>query len=273
MSISTFIPYEDILSQMENHLLPQVRYPAFDDTWAIEYVEREAMIAVRDGNNAEFMRLYPQFSAYKDNLFVVACDFGNLEAARYLFEQGANVNGADEVDDCPFLFALRSRNLEMIAWMLTLPDMSADVQMDCDGYYNGLAYAIQNNFPLDILHMMIENGAPISEEHGEFYPLSMAAHMNNAPAAALLLLRGADPKYVDEDDQSVSFYARGALKTALENWTPVATEIMGDILQREPSFIDRIDFVPNVMIFACNLAAEEAAEAAAEAAAAAVPMQ
>jgi hypothetical protein len=271
--MSTIIPYTDVFTQISNRVLPQARYPAFDDTWAVEYEAREAMIAVRDGNNAEFFRLYPENAQHKDELFVVACDFGNLVAAQYLYQQGANVNGENLPDDCPFMFAMRSRNLEMIAWMLTLPDMNADVQMDCDGYYNGLAFAIDNNFPLPIIDQMIECGASISEDNGIFYPLSMAAHKNNAPAAALLLLRGADWTYVDDDDQSVAFYARGALKTALENWSLAATEIMSDILNREPSFIYRVDFVPNVMIFACTLAAEEAAEEAAEAAAAGVPMQ
>jgi ankyrin repeat protein len=258
--MSVVHPYEQYLPQIANQEVLEARYTAFDDSWAVEYEAREAMIAVRDGNNAEFFRLYPQNAEHKDELFVVAVDFGNLEAAQYLYEQGADVNGEDLPDDCPFMFAMRSRNLEMIAWMLTLPDMDANVQMDCDGYYNGLAYAIDNNFPLTIIDKMMDCGAEINEENGIFYPLSMAAHKNNAPAAALLLLRGGDSTYVYDDDQSVSFYASGPLKTALENWSERATLILNCMLYLDPSLIARADFA-NVMVYACTVAAEEAAAA------------
>lgn len=263
------MPYEPYLSQIATGILPEERYPSYDDSWAVEHEAREAMIAVRYGNNAEFFRLYPENAAHKDELFAVAVDFGNLEVARYLYEQGADVNGADEKYDCPFMFALRSRNFAMISWMLTLPDMNADVEMDCDGYFNGLSFAIDNNFPLAIIDQMMECGASFSEEPDDFYPLSMAAHKNNAPAAALLLIRGADSKFVDDDDQSVAFYAEGALKTALENWTPRTSELLNYMLYSEPSLIARADFA-DVMVYACTLAAQEAAE---EAAASAVLMQ
>lgn len=258
--MSVVHPYEAYLPQIAAREVPEVRYTEFDDSWGSEYEAREVMMAVRDGNNAEFMRLYPEFEEHKDELFLIAVDFGNLEAAQYLYEQGADVNGENMVDNCPFLFAMRSRNLEMIAWMLTLPDMNADVEMNCDEYYNGLAYAIENNFPLTIIDKMLDCGASISEDNGIFYPLSMAAHMDNAPAAALLLFRGGDWTYVDNDDQSVSFYARGALKTALENWSARATEVLDRILYLEPSLIARADFA-NVMVYACTLAAQEAAAA------------
>lgn len=237
----------------------ELRVPEFDDSWANEYVARDAMMAVRDGNNAEFFRLYPQFSEHKDALFEVACDFGNLYAAQFLYQEGANVNGEDEPDNCPFMFALRSRNLEMIAWMLTLSDMNANVQMDCDGYYNGLAFAIDNNFPVDIMDSMIICGAEISEANGDFYPLSMAAHKGNAQAVALLLLHGADPNYVDDDDQSVAFYASGALKTVLELWSPAATEMMAHMLFLDPSLMRRPDILYCLLVRACQMAADEPA--------------
>lgn len=221
--------------------------PEYDGTWGDGYEEREAMFAVRDGNNIELERLYPLYSEHKDDLFAIACDFGNLDAAQFLFEQGADVNGGEDSEptDRPFMFALRSRNLAMIRWMLTLPDLDANVEMDCG--YNGLAFAIDNNFPLDIIESMHSCWAEISENFGEFYPLSMAAHKNNIPAVALLLAHGADPHYVDGDNHRVSYYASGPLKELLEQWTPLATQMLNHVISVRGHLVYNPSLLPETL--------------------------
>lgn len=225
----------------------EIRVPVFDDSWASQYEARDAMMSIRDGNNLEFMRLYPTYQQHKDKLFEVACEFANMEAAQYLFQQGADVNGENEPDNCPFMYALRSRHFDLIRWMLTLPDLDPNVQMDCDGFYNGLSFAIDKNFPSDIIDSMLDRGAEISENYGDFYPLSMAVHKGNSPVIALLLIWGADPKHVDSDNQSVAFYASGSLQTALKQWTPEVTRVMAMILLVNPSLSSEPDFFYHVI--------------------------
>ncbi len=196
---------------------------------------REIVLAIMDRDNQEFYRLYPDVSEYKNNLFEVACEFGNLDAARHLYEQGALLNGASNMS--PFMLALKSRNYIMIDWMLSLPDVNPNVEMDCEGSYNSLAFAIENNFPLDMIDAMVRRGASLNEEYGDFNPLSMAAHVNNMEVFQLLLLHGADPAFVDSDGQSVASYANDELARAIQLWTPRASLLMREIVLNRPEEI------------------------------------
>lgn len=226
----------NFLAFSEAFPMPSIEYPRVDKDWGTNKTtpdQRHIMVTVRDSRNNEFFRLYETAATisqrFKTYLYSIACEFGNLEIATFMVQEGADVNGLEYQDYHPMMYALKTFNLELVDWMLTLPDIDPNCHMDCGGY-NALAFAIENNYPMATIQAMINCGAEISEEYGGFYPLSMAAHKANIPAIALLLAYDADPHYIDSDNQSVAYYAPEALKSAIEQWTPQATMALTDML-------------------------------------------
>jgi ankyrin repeat protein len=114
----------------------------------------------------------------------LAVFFGQLEAARYLLSQGANIEAAARNQR----FAGEARPLHS-------------------------AVAAQHR---EVITLLLDAGAdPNSRQHGGFTPLLEAAQMGNAELVDLLLNHGANTADTLEDGSSASDLARRAGKVSL----------------------------------------------------------
>jgi ankyrin repeat protein len=157
-----------------------------------------------------------------------------------MFFDGASVNGPPNtnIDETPFGYALRSQNPNMIRWMLSHPDLDPNVIVEVDGEPNGLSYAIEQSMAYDIIVSMVQHGALLSynDELGNWYPLSMAVHVNDRQVIQLLLFYGANPQYEDDDEQVPADYATDDLvRNALANWSYQTTLTLRQMVGNDPA--------------------------------------
>lgn len=191
-------------------------------------------------SNDSFFNAYPNLTQHKDKFFAVAVEYGNLAVAEAMFFDGASVNGPPNTNiyETPFGYALRSQNPIMIRWMLSHPDLDPNVIVEVDGEPNGLSYAIEQSMAYDIIESMVQQGALLSynEEIGNWYPLSMAVHVDNRQVIQLLLFYGANPQYEDDDEQVPADYATDDLvRNALTNWSNQTTLTLRRLVGNNPA--------------------------------------
>lgn len=217
-----------------------------------EWGSSEHNIAVRNAmrhiafnsnsSNNTFFNMYPDLTEHRDTFFAIAVEYGNQVVAESMRNEGASINGSDDEDYyyTPFAFALGSQNHSMIRWMLSFPDLDPNALID-EHDENGLSYAIEKRMPYDIIESMVDHGAlegyvVDGDELGNWYPLSMAVHMNDYRVIQLLLFHGADPQYEDDDEQVPADYAsEDVVKNALENWSEQTTETLRQMVDNDPA--------------------------------------
>jgi hypothetical protein len=191
-------------------------------------------------SNDSFFNAYPNLTQHKDTFFAVAVEYGNQTVAEAMLNEGASINGLPDanIDEVPFAYALRSRNESMIRWMLSHPDLDPNVIISARDEPNGLSYAIEQRMSYDIIESMVEHGAleDYNEDLGNWYPLSMAVNINNYQVIQLLLFYGADPHYVDDDEQDVVTYAYDdRVRQALLRWTDQTTLTLRQMAGNDPA--------------------------------------
>ncbi len=219
----------------------------FDPQWGTGEPNTTVRNAMRDiaiqanFSNDLFFNAYPNLTQHKNKFFTVAVEYGNLIVAETMLNEGALINGPPDTDvyEKPFAFALRSQNQGIIRMMLSHENLDPNVIVSVDGEPNGLSFAIEQHMAIDIIESMVQHGALENYHHydlGDWYPLSMAVHMNDYQAIQLLLFYGADPHYVDEDDQDVASYAiDDRVREAIERWSDQTTQTLVQMVANDPA--------------------------------------
>lgn len=198
--------------------------------------------------NNSFFSSYPNFTQHRDEFLQIAAEYQNLAVAQAMYNDGADINGLDDTDIelTPFALALKSQNLGVIRWMLSIPDIDPNVRIADYDEADGLAYAILNHLPYDIIESMLERGANIDDDDDDFigwYPLSAAVHTNNHAVIQLLLFYGADAQFEDDEEQIPADYAAEhdqVVRDALNNWSEENTQSLRQWVGNDPAGLSLI---------------------------------
>lgn len=194
-------------------------------------------------SNDSFFNSYPNLTEHRDKFFAVAVEYGNQTVAEAMYNEGASINGPDDIslELTPFALALRSQNQSMIRWLLSFPELDPNVIVSVRMDPNGLSYAIEQHMAYDIIESMVDHGAlegfvVDGDELGDWYPLSMAVHVNDYQAIQLLLFHGADAQYEDDDGQIPTDYASDDIvRNALQNWSDQTTRTLRQMVANDPA--------------------------------------
>lgn len=191
-----------------------------------------------DLSNQTFYNLYQNLHGHENSFFACAVEYGNLHVAQSMYNQGASVNGPNDIFDPyqnPFALAIRSGNHIIIRWMLSLPGLYIHVLIRVEGDPSGIEYAIRHGFQYDVIESMVRLGATLADQEGvpntDWMPLTAAVQVNNYRVIQLLLFYGADPHNLDQDGQNVASFAHTQpARTALQGWSNEATQVLRQMI-------------------------------------------
>jgi ankyrin repeat protein len=185
-------------------------------------VSKEILNAIQEGKNEIFFQLFSSLNystneVLKDFLFQMACEYNNLEIAKFIYSQGININGIhNDSYRTSLSWALNKGHFTIVDWLLTLPLLNPNVH--CDGDESSLTFCIRHNYPIEIIRRLIKLGAALDDSLSDWLPLGLACYVNNVEAVYELLLAGCDPYEEDNDEQNAIFYANENMKKLLESW-------------------------------------------------------
>jgi len=130
-----------------------------------------------------------------DSALILAIRFGDIEAVRFLLQNGADVNLPDSKGCTPLITAITYENLE-IANLIATFKPSVNLRN-----YNGVSALMEAagwNMQGEVLQYLIENGAKLDlEDELGNTAFMIALENNNLEFAELLLNLGADINYQD----------------------------------------------------------------------------
>ncbi|RJX30482.1 MAG: hypothetical protein C4531_08910 [Desulfurivibrio sp.] len=182
----------------------------------------------------------------------LAAQYGQIETARYLLQQGVPIDIGDNENTTPLHIAIYQNQLEMAAFLLT---QGADIKAQ-DA--NGMA-ALNWMMPrgtVDMVKLLIDHGAEVNHQTARgFSPLSNACAWGKLDWVRLYLEHGADPNIVDEDRrtplnwaiwgkcQAIVEYllAQGANPNCVgdDGEAPLVTALMDDNLEAANLLLDK----------------------------------
>lgn len=143
------------------------------------------------------------FNIQQSQKFCDAVKKKNAEYAKKLLNSSVNVNYVDpEFGYTPLIQAIRNRDLMMIEWLLSIPEVDIN-QVDEKKYkIPPISHAIQIN-NASIVNMLIKHGANVNEPslNGRNYyntPLMIAAWGGNLELVRILVEKGACINQVDK---------------------------------------------------------------------------
>jgi|SRR5476651_785851 len=178
--------------------------------------------------------------------FFTACRLGNLEEAKQLLADGAEIDN-EKTDQTPLFAATTSNRREVSLWLLA---NGADANCHNQQGWSGLHHAVQTG-DVELTAAYLAASALVTRQSrkGET-PLIVACQQGNEEIARLLLARGANVKAMDKQRNTSLHYAaangemalcealleRGAVITVANDegktCVDVATEDVAALLER-----------------------------------------
>ena len=136
-------------------------------------------------------------------LLHISTDNGNLDIAKMLIKNGANIDAIDNKGERPIFIAVKANNFEMVKLLI---DNGANLDYEDDTRNSIMHYAAEIiGDDIKILDYLIRNSsdsAVYSINDREQTPLHLSAKSGNAKAAKLLVENGADRDAVDNAQQT-----------------------------------------------------------------------
>ena len=120
---------------------------------------------------------------------IVASIDGDINAVKYLIEDGANVNWSDSYGYTPLIFASRERHLEIVKYLV---EKGANVNHGNNQGTTPLIFASRDGH-FDIVKYLVEHGANVNQSDNNGYPpLSWASNHEYLDIIKYLVSHNAD---------------------------------------------------------------------------------
>ncbi|MCL2888297.1 MAG: ankyrin repeat domain-containing protein [Elusimicrobia bacterium] len=174
---------------LKNQMLP-VHYAAFTNQTAVmkEFVLGGAPVDSKDANG-------------RTTLFYAAGVKDSLNMAKFLTENGANVNAASTKKVTPLMMAIAKKDSALTTFLL---DSGADVNAEADDGLRPLSLAAKNGDGA-LMTALIAKGAQVNFQPADGNtPLMLAAARGNYAAVKALLKAGASDKYKNKQGYKAS---------------------------------------------------------------------
>lgn len=179
-------------------------------------------------------------SLYEKTPLMLAAQAGDIVLIKLLIAQGENVNATIDFDQPsmgrPVLrFAIDSGSVETVTLLINagaqVNDLTVSPLYHPERSHANvrnlplLSHAIKNHVPIEIIKVLIENGANINQKTvwGDWTPLMVAAYRGYKEAVFALLDAGADKLIANGPDSN-----RTALDYAIENGNSEIIAILRD---------------------------------------------
>lgn len=135
---------------------------------------------------------------------VMAAREGNLEIAKLLIDNGANVNKYASGDETPLMAAASSGNLSLVHFLV---EKGASVNKKLSDNGTALLIAAKHGNP-EIVSFLISKGAKVDEAiQGNGTPLICAVRNEHYEVAKILLEHGANPNKISRGDENAMYHA------------------------------------------------------------------
>ncbi|WP_201289978.1 ankyrin repeat domain-containing protein [Erysipelothrix urinaevulpis] len=147
----------------------------------------------------------------KSDALMIAVQSNDIETAKYLIDQGANVNMLDSLHDTPYLYAGAEGRLEILDYMYQNAEIDYDIRNRYGG--NTLIPAAEKGH-IDTVRLILDYGKePIDLQNNFGYTaLIEAVALGDGSEVyqdivKLLIEHGADPTLQDNSQKSAIDYA------------------------------------------------------------------
>ena len=153
-----------------------------------------------DKNQIEIVQVllteYNLNSKMINNALFDAVHLGDIDIAKLLIENGADINTQKEFGNTSLHLAVREKNFDLVKLLI---EYGADVNIKNNADWTPLHWTASNGY-YDVAKLLIENGADVNIKGDTGWtPLHEAAFIGYYDVAKLLIENGADVNIKDED--------------------------------------------------------------------------
>lgn len=153
-----------------------------------EYEEHLKPI-VKRGTFEQFLAVYVPSHMDDDFYFMLACEYNRLDMAQHIYNNVSDINLDGEEEDINALsLAIKEGNLDVVRWLLTLDGITVQDKLVGDAPL--VNYAVNSDFPSDIIMRLIDLGARPRGCESDSYPLFDSLERNRFDIAEYLVMHG-----------------------------------------------------------------------------------
>ena len=193
-----------------------------------------------DKNQIEIVRVllteYNLNSKMINNALFDAVYLGDIDIAKLLIENGADINTQKEFGNTSLHLAVREKNFDLVKLLI---EYGADVNIKNNADWTPLHWTASNGY-YDVAKLLIENGADVNiKDEDGWTPLHEAAFKGNIDIGKCLIENGADPFIKNKNGKTpLDICQNDDIRQLLEKYMEEYHSIQEKIKRNESSIFD-----------------------------------